>query len=83
MNCVKDSIFNTTLSSSKDQINSLLEEKEIDINIDYSDLSNFIHFSSAQTRLENFALIPAAFVPIIENLLFEILTFFLFPLLVF
>jgi hypothetical protein len=28
--------------------------KEIDINIDYNDFSNFIHFSSAQTRLENF-----------------------------
>jgi hypothetical protein len=36
------------------QINSLLIEKGIEINIDYSDFSNFIHFSSAQTRLENF-----------------------------
>ncbi len=36
------------------QINSLLAEKGIEINIDYSDYSEFVHFSSAQTRLENF-----------------------------
>ena len=36
------------------QLNSLLIEKGIEINVDYSDYSNFIHFSSAQTRLENF-----------------------------
>ena len=35
-------------------INSILEDKGIEINIDYSNYSNFIHFSSAQTRLENF-----------------------------
>lgn len=44
----------TALTSSFNQLSSLLEEKEIDINIDYSDFNNFIHFSSAQTRLENF-----------------------------
>ena len=44
----------TTLTSSFNQLSSLLEEKEIDINIDYTDFSNFVHFSSAQTRLENF-----------------------------
>jgi hypothetical protein len=47
-------IISTSLSSSHNQINSLLESKEIDINIDYNDFSKFIHFSSAQTRLENF-----------------------------
>jgi hypothetical protein len=36
------------------QINSILADKGIEINVDYSDYSNFIHFSSAQTRLENF-----------------------------
>jgi len=36
------------------QLNSLLAETGLEINIDYSDYSNFIHFSSAQTRLENF-----------------------------
>jgi len=36
------------------QINSILAEKGIEINIDYSDYSEFVFFSSAQTRLENF-----------------------------
>jgi hypothetical protein len=48
------SLTTTTLTSSQDQLKSLLEEKEIDINIDYTDFNNFIHFSSAQTRLDNF-----------------------------
>jgi hypothetical protein len=47
-------IITTSLTSSQNEIFSLLEEKEIDINIDYTDFSEFIHFSSAQTRLENF-----------------------------
>jgi len=36
------------------QLNNLLAQNNIQINIDYSDYSNFIHFSSAQTRVENF-----------------------------
>ena len=44
----------TSLTSSANQLNSLLEEKEININVDYSDFFNFIHFSSAQSRIENF-----------------------------
>jgi len=36
------------------QINSVLADKGIELNIDYTSYSNFIHFSSAQTRLENF-----------------------------
>lgn len=36
------------------QINSILAEKGIEININYSEYSDFINFSSAQTRLENF-----------------------------
>jgi hypothetical protein len=63
---IKDQVNNSTLSlsytdliltsqtSSLNQLNSLFEEKEIDINVDYTDFSNFIHFSSAQTRIENF-----------------------------
>ena len=48
---------NTSLLGSSSfyyQINSVLAEKGIEINIDYSNYSDFIHFSSAQTRLENF-----------------------------
>jgi hypothetical protein len=36
------------------QINSLLAERGIEINVDYSDYNNFIYFSSALIRLENF-----------------------------
>ena len=36
------------------QLNSLLVQPGININIDYSNYSNFIHFSNAQARLENF-----------------------------
>jgi len=36
------------------QINSILAERGIEINIDYSDYSQFISFGSAQTQLENF-----------------------------
>jgi hypothetical protein len=36
------------------QLNNLLAQRGLSINIDYSNYSNFIHFSSAQTRLENF-----------------------------
>lgn len=36
------------------QLNSMLAQTGIEINVDYSDYVNFIHFSSAQTRLENF-----------------------------
>jgi hypothetical protein len=48
------SLTTTTLTSSFNQLSSLLEEKEIDINVDYTDFNNFTHFSSVQARLENF-----------------------------
>ncbi len=41
-------------SSSQNQINNILAESNINISVDYSNFSNFIHFSSAQTRIENF-----------------------------
>jgi hypothetical protein len=47
-------LITTSLTSSQNQLNSLLEEKELDINIDYTDFNNFIHFSSVKTRIENF-----------------------------
>lgn len=50
--------FNTLLStystSSLDQIKSILEEKDVEINVDYADFNNFVHFSSAKERLLNF-----------------------------
>jgi hypothetical protein len=36
------------------QLNNLLAQTGITLNIDYSNYANFINFSSAQTRLENF-----------------------------
>jgi hypothetical protein len=47
-------LTSTVLTSSFNQLSSLLEEKEIDINIDYTDFNNFVHFGSSQARLENF-----------------------------
>ena len=44
----------TGTSSLKYQLNSILNEKGFEINIDYNDYSNFVFFSSAKTRLENF-----------------------------
>lgn len=47
-------LLTTNNSSSYFQINNLLEEKGLEINIDYDDYANFIHFSSALQRLKNF-----------------------------
>lgn len=44
----------TTNTDLKYQLNSVLAETGIELNIDYSDYANFVFFSSAQTRLENF-----------------------------
>ena len=42
-------------TSSLDQLNSLLDSSSLSISVDYNDFTDFIHFSSAQTRLENFS----------------------------
>jgi hypothetical protein len=47
-------LTSTALTSSQNQLKSLLEEKGLDINIDYTNFNDFIHFSSAEARLENF-----------------------------
>jgi hypothetical protein len=47
-------LLSNTLTSSVNQIESFLAEKSIEISIDYTDFSNFIHFSSAYQRLSNF-----------------------------
>ena len=49
-----NTLANSNITSSTNQIQSLLEEKGIKINVNYEDFSNFIKFSSAKTRLENF-----------------------------
>jgi hypothetical protein len=47
-------LLNSSISSSYQQLQSWLEEKSIEITVDYTDFSNFVHFSSARERLENF-----------------------------
>ena len=47
-------IISSAPSSSQNQINSLLSQSAINISVDYTDFNNFIHFSSAKTRLDNF-----------------------------
>ncbi len=47
-------LFSFSNLNSNREIFSYLNEKSVDINIDYSDYSNFINFSSAQERLKNF-----------------------------
>jgi len=49
-----EQLLTTGLASSYNQILSYLDEKSIEISIDYTDFSNFVHFSSAQSRVENF-----------------------------
>lgn len=41
-------------SSLSYQLQNILNRKGVLLNIDYNDFSNFVHFSSAETRLENF-----------------------------
>lgn len=48
------SLLSTSVSSSYQQLQSMMQENGIDINVDYSDFSNFVHFSSATNRLYNF-----------------------------
>ena len=48
------SLFSTTIPSSYQQLQSMMDEKGIQINVDYSDFHNFVHFSSITERLANF-----------------------------
>ena len=50
----ENDIISGAPTSSMDQIESLLNEKSLNISVDYTDFSDFVHFSSAKTRLENF-----------------------------
>ena len=47
-------LLTNSSTSSYQQLQSWLDEKSIEITVDYTDFSNFIHFSSAVERLENF-----------------------------
>jgi hypothetical protein len=47
-------LITSPLTSSFNQIKGLINKKEIDINVDYTDFANFTHFSSVKSRTENF-----------------------------
>ena len=47
-------LLTNSSTSSYQQLQSWLDEKSIEITVDYTDFSNFIHFSSAVERLDNF-----------------------------
>ncbi len=49
-----NTLVSSNLTSSFNQINNLLNRKEININVNYKDYNDFIYFSSAFTRLQNF-----------------------------
>jgi hypothetical protein len=48
------SLTSTDLTSSAQQVSSYYEDPNIAINVDYTDYSNFINFSSAKSRISNF-----------------------------
>jgi hypothetical protein len=47
-------LINTVLTSSYNELQNVLNKKGANISIDYEDFNNFVYFSSAQSRLENF-----------------------------
>ena len=47
-------LFSYPVNNSNSQIYSIVNEKSIDISVDYSNYNDFVHFSSAQERLLNF-----------------------------
>ena len=47
-------LFSYPVSNANNELFSAINEKGIEINVDYTDLSSFIHFSSAEERLLNF-----------------------------
>ncbi len=49
-----DTLLSSDITSSTNQIKSLLNRKEIEISVNYEDYNDFVYFSSAYTRLQNF-----------------------------
>ena len=47
-------IISSAPTGSQNQINSLLSQSALNISVDYNNFNDFIHFSSAETRIENF-----------------------------
>ena len=53
-NLSKADILSNTSNASFNQIQKVISSSGVEINVDYTDASNFVHFSSLSTRLENF-----------------------------
>jgi len=53
-NSYNDLLTTSSFSSSYNQVLNILNQKGININVDYSEYTNFINFSSVTERLENF-----------------------------
>ena len=49
-----NTLTSTILTSSKNELKSILNNKGIEIDVNYEDFNDFTYFSSATTRLENF-----------------------------
>lgn len=49
-----NSLLVSPVSSSSQKLSSWYQDKAISINVDYSDFNNFVHFSSATERVNNF-----------------------------
>jgi len=49
-----DDLLGYQVGNTNSEIYSMINEKGVELSVDYSDFSNFVHFSSAQERLINF-----------------------------
>jgi hypothetical protein len=49
-----DNLLSSPISSSYQKLLSYYQDRSVAINVDYTDFSNFIHFSSATERVNNF-----------------------------
>lgn len=49
-----EELFSYPLNNTYREVTSLLQEKGMELSIDYSDFENFIHFSSIEERIRNF-----------------------------
>lgn len=49
-----DQLFSFPVSGSYTSLRDLADGQDVRVSVDYTDFSNFIHFSSAEERLENF-----------------------------
>jgi hypothetical protein len=49
-----DTLFTSSLVSSQQKLQSYYDDKALSINVDFTEFSNFVHFSSAVQRINNF-----------------------------